>query len=274
MDGTRLTAGTAGLALVFALSWGAGALSAPVPAPPPTPAPPVAAPAPPAPVGEGLSATAAGWTVLPLTDRFLPGAPAEFAFALNGPGAPPAAVELAIVRRDGVGVGRVAAAAGPDGLWRAPVLLTPGAHRVYAAFTPPDGPPLVLGVDVSAPGEYLPASTEQVRVAQVGPYQVRLDGDLVAGAASPVYATVTRDGVPVTDLEPDGGAFGRLAAVRRSDLAWTDVPADVATDDPVARAGPGIAFTATPAVPGPHALFLRFRHAGALHDVGFAVDVR
>jgi uncharacterized protein YraI len=62
--------------------------------------------------------------------------------------------------------------------------------------------------------------------------------------------------------------------VRRSDLAWTDVPADVVTTDPAARAGPGIAFTATTAVPGPHALFLRFRHAGALHDVGFAVDVR
>jgi hypothetical protein len=275
VDGTRLAAGTTGLGLVFAVAWAAGALTAPAPpAPPPPVAAGPAAPAAVAPVGEGLSATAAGWTLLPLTDRFVPGVPGEFVFALTGPGAAPAAVELAVVRRDGVGTGRASAVAGPDGLWRAPVLLTPGAHRVHAVLTPPGGPPIVLGVDVSAPGEYLPASTEPVRVARAGPYQVRLDGDPVAGTASPLFATVTRDGAPVTDLEPDAGAFGRLTAVRRSDLARTDVPADAVAGDPAARAGPGIAFTATLAVPGPHALFLRFRHAGAVHDVGFALDVR
>ena len=53
------------------------------------------------------------------------------------------------------------------------------------------------------------------RVAEVDGYQVRLDGDLAVGAPAQVFVTVSRDGAPVTDLEPLDDAFGRLVAHAR-----------------------------------------------------------
>ena len=87
-----------------------------------------------------------------------------------------------------------------------------------------------------------------------------------------VSATVTRDGVPVTDLEPVGDGFGRFVAVRRSDLAHLPLHPDTGavTGD---RAGPGIAFTARFPAPGGHRLFLDFRHAGVRHTAEFTLDV-
>lgn len=109
-------------------------------------------------------------------------------------------------------------------------------------------------------------------MSQVDGYQVRLDGVPVPGRATPVFATVTRGGVPVTDLEPVGDGFGRLVALRRSDLAHLRLHPD-AVAAAGGRAGPGIAFTARFPAPGAHRLFLDFRHGGVLHTAGFTVDV-
>jgi hypothetical protein len=154
------------------------------------------------------------------------------------------------------------------------VLPAGGVYRAYADFVPTGGPHLVLGADLYAAGDFTPIPTAPSRVAQVDGYQVRLDGELVAGSPSQVFATITRDGVPVTDLEPYLGAFGHLVSLRRSDLAYLHVHPDAATPAPTDRSGPAIAFVADVPSPGEYRLYLDFQHAGAVHTAEFTVATR
>ncbi len=264
---TRLGGHATALAIVFVAAWVAGT-TAPVPA--------AISDAPAAAESAGLVASAGGYTLVPAVDTLVPGTPGEFAFTITGPDAAPVTafddMALDVVRRDAAGFQHLDPALGPDGMWRARLTLPAGgAYRVYADIVPTGGPALVLGADLFAPGDFTPIPLPHSRVSRVDGYQVRLDGALVPGPATPVFATVTRDGVPVTDLEPHRGGFGRLVALRRSDLAHLHVrPAAVATAGD--RAGPAIAFTADVPSPGGYRLFLDFRHGGVVRTVEFTVD--
>jgi hypothetical protein len=288
----RLAGFAAALALVFALAWAAGAVTGP----PPQPA--AAAPMSGAMAGHddgdahgeagldaaGLVATAAGYTLVPRFTTFVPGVPAEFGFTVTGSDGRPVTaydvehekqLHLVVVRRDAAGFQHLHPALGPDGVWRVPLLLpAAGVWRVYADFVPTNGPHLVLGADLYAPGEFAPIPSWPSRVAQVDGYQVRLDGDLVPGSPSQVFATITRDGAPVTDLEPYLGAFGHLVVLRRDDLSYLHVHPDAATPAPTDRAGPAIAFTADVPAAGDYRLFLDFQHGGAVHTAEFTVATR
>jgi hypothetical protein len=230
----------------------------------------------------GLAATAGGYTLVPQVTTFLPGQPGRLTFAVAGlDGSPvtafdPARMRLSVVRRDTAGFERPAAVLGAGGVWRAPLTLpAPGVYRLYADFTPADGHRLVLGTDLFVPGDFVPDTFEPTRVAQVDGYQVRIDGDLVTGRSSQVFATVTRDGRAVTDLEPVDGSFGDLTVLRRSDLAQIPVDAgESPAPAPDDRSGPGIAFTTSVPTPGGYRVFLTFRHAGAPHIAAFTLTTR
>lgn len=276
----RLGVGATGLAVVFGAAFGAGAA---VGEPPAAPAAPAAAPAAaPDALAGGLAATAAGYTLVPAVDTLPPGLAGGYAFTVTGPdGLPVTAfdpsrgqpVHLVVVRRDAAGFQHLFPVLGPDGTWRVALTLPAGGiYRVYLDIAPTGGPALTLGTDLFAPGDFTPIPFAPSRVAQVDDYQVRLDGALVPGVASPVFATVTRDGVPVTDLEPVLGGFGHLVALRRSDLAYVRVPADSPAPAATDRAGPGIAFTAALPTAGGYRLFLEFRHDGVLRTAEFTVD--
>jgi hypothetical protein len=217
-----------------------------------------------------------GYSLLPRTTALAPGRPAEFAFTVSGPDGRPAALaavpRLLVVRRDATGLQRPRVSAGPDGVWRAPLTLPAGGtYRVLADVTPVGGASATLAADLAAPGPFDPAPFTPSRVAEVDGYQVRLDGDLVPGAAAQVFATVSLRGVPVTDLEPVDGAFGRLVGLRAGDLAPADVHPDAAPPAPTDRGGPGIAFTAEVPEAGSYRLFLDFRHGGAVRTAVFTV---
>lgn len=239
-----------------------------------------------APVGvDGLAATAAGYTLVPEVTVIPPGTRSELAFAVTGSDGRPVTafdvehderMEVIVVRRDAAGFQHLHPALGPDGTWRVPLVLpAAGVYRVYADFVPTGGPALVLGTDLFAAGDFSPiAFSSPSRVAQVDGYQVRLDGELVPGGASQVFATVSRDGAAVTDLQPYLGAFGHLVALRRSDLSYQHVRPDAAPPAPDARSGPGIAFTAEVPTAGGYRLFLDFRHGGVVRTAEFTVDTR
>ncbi|WP_214408079.1 hypothetical protein [Pseudonocardia lacus] len=291
----RLAGFAAGLALVFAAAWATGASVGP----PPSTAAPASAMAHDEAAEEaghahdeggaevesgGLVATAAGYALVPQGTTFLPGAPAEFGFAITGSDGRPVTafdvehereLHLIVVRRDTAGFQHLHPVLGPDGIWRVPLVLPAGGvYRAYADFVPTGGPHLVLGTDLYVAGDFTPLPTVPSRVAQVDGYQVRLDGELVAGSPSQVFATITRDGAPVTDLEPYLGAFGHLVALRRSDLAYLHVHPDAATPAPTDRTGPAIAFVADVPTPGEYRLYLDFQHAGAVHTAEFTVATR
>lgn len=292
MAGTALR--VVGFAVAVAVVFAGGSALGATAGPAPTPALPAGdgaaaagpgpgSPAEPEAASAGLSSTRAGYSLVPARTTLPWKEPTEVAFAITGSdgapvrafaGAPGAQMDAAVVRRDDAGYTRLRATLGPDGVWRAPMVFAgAGVWRLYARFDPVGGPRrLDLGADLFVPGPFGPFTfTGEQRSAQTGGYQVRLDGGLLAGGASRVFATVSRDGAPVTDLEPAGGAFGSMVAVRQGDLARFPLRPEVTAAAPGARSGPAIAFTATIPSTGSYRLFLTFTHDGTEHACEFTV---
>jgi hypothetical protein len=286
---TRLAAYVCSLALVFGLAWAAGRFVPHVQAAA-GPEPEATRPAPDhdsATGTDGLASVAAGYRLAVADPTFLPGAPGELRFTVLDPdGRPvtafaatagdPSPLHAVVVRRDAAGFQRLDPTMDGDGTWRIPLTLpAPGVWRAYVAMTPTAGPALVLGADLFAPGPFTPFTFPASRTAQIGDFQLRLDGDLVPGTSSQVFATISRDGVAVTDLQPYLGAFGSLVALREGDLAYTAaVPGNGANPAPTDRAGPAIAFTANVPSAGTYRLFLQFRVADVMHTAEFTVPTR
>ncbi|MCL8011976.1 hypothetical protein [Streptomyces sp. AS02] len=164
-----------------------------------------------------------------------------------------------------------------DGTWSIPVELPrAGDYRVFADFTPAKkgAENLTLGADLAASGSYRPQQLPAPNTtARIHGYEVRLDGALRPGKASELKLRVSRDGRPVTDLQPYLGAYGHLVALRSGDLAYLHVHPNGEPGDGQTKAGPAISFTATAPSSGAYRLFLDFRHDGEVHTAAFTVRV-
>ncbi|WP_143510287.1 hypothetical protein [Pseudonocardia sp. Ae717_Ps2] len=235
----------------------------------------------------GVLTTAAGYTLTPVGIVYPWREPTEVAFTVTGSDDAPVTrfdtpsdgsgvMDVAVLRRDVAGYQRLRATQGPDGVWRAPVRFPgQGVWRLYAGFTPTGGPHLDLGADLHVPGTYgaftFPAEN-RAGLCGGSDQQVRLDGALVPGGESRLFATVGRDGTPVTDLEPvDGGAFGRMTAVRQGDLARFPVRPEITGAAATDRSGPGVAFAVSVPAPGSYQLFLDYRSGGVLRSCEFTL---
>lgn len=219
----------------------------------------------------GLASAQDGYTLTPAGTTLTPGKTTRFTFRITGPdGVPVTAFDVEhekrlhfiVVRRDTAGYQHLHPDLGADGTWTVPLTVADaGSYRAFADFTPSGAKPLTLGVDLVAPGVFEPVEPPETRVADVDGYRVRLDGDLVAGQASRLTATVTEDGRAVTDLQPYLGAAGHLVALRRGDLAYLHVH----------PAGPGPTFVAEVPSAGTYRLFLDFRHGDVVRTAAFTV---
>ncbi|MFG3507888.1 hypothetical protein ACGF5F_20585 [Streptomyces sp. NPDC047821] len=156
---------------------------------------------------------------------------------------------------------------GADGTWSTPVELpAAGDYRAFADFTPAGGQALTLGADLAVAGAYRPAALPAPsRVAEVDGYRVELAGTPEPGRAGALTVRISRNGRPVTDLEPYLGAYGHLVALRAGDLAHLHVHPH---EGP---AGPKVSFTATAPSAGAYRLFLDFRHEGKVRTAAFTV---
>lgn len=224
----------------------------------------------------GLASSEGGYTLAPATTTLPAGTATTFAFRITGrDGAAVTGFDVAhdkrmhlvVVRRDTAGYQHVHPDMAADGTWSAPLALPEaGSYRVFADFAPTGGRPTTLGVDVSVPGPFEPAAHQPSRTAEVDGYQVRLDGQLSAGHVAPVRLTVTRDGRPVTDLEPYLGSYGHLVALREGDLGYLHVhPGE-------GPAGPEIPFAVEVPTAGTYRMFLDFQHAGVVRTAEFTVE--
>jgi hypothetical protein len=117
---------------------------------------------------------------------------------------------------------------------------------------------------VSLPG---PSTT-----AEIDGYAVELDGKFVPGQETELTLSVTRDGRPVSDLEPYLGAFGHLVALRDGDLAYLHVHPAGTPGDGTTPSGPEITFFTTAPSSGAYRLFLDFKHEGKVRTAEFTVD--
>ncbi|MFF7114767.1 hypothetical protein ACFY91_21045 [Streptomyces albogriseolus] len=164
----------------------------------------------------------------------------------------------------------------PDGTWSTPVdLPRAGGYRVFADFTPdrPGAENLTLGADLAASGPYSPRELPRPSAtARVDGYDVKLTGALTPGRAGELRLTVSRDGKPVTDLQPYLGAYGHLVALRAGDLAYLHVHPEGEPGDGTTRPGPHVSFTATAPSGGSYRLFLDFKHNGVVRTAAFTVE--
>ena len=85
----------------------------------------------------------------------------------------------------------------------------------------------MLGTDLAVAGDYRPAEpTPVTTTTTVDGYTVTLDGRPGPRRDARLTLTVSRDGEPVTDLQPYLGAYGHLVALREGDLAYLHVHPD------------------------------------------------
>lgn len=164
-----------------------------------------------------------------------------------------------------------------DGTWSTDVTLPDaGDYRLFADFKPDEkgAKGLTLGTDLAVSGTYEPSALpKQSRTVKVDDgYEVTLDGELTPGKPADVTLRVTKDGKPVTDLQPYLGAYGHLVALRAGDLAYLHVHPGGEPDDGSTKPGPAISFTATAPTAGTYRLFLDFQHEGTVRTAEFTVS--
>jgi hypothetical protein len=228
----------------------------------------------------GLMTSQDGYTLTLDHAQAAAGAAVPVNFTITGPdGAPVTSYDvqhekqlhLIAVRRDFSGFQHVHPTLA-DGTWSTDLALTPGTWRLFADFKATGGAALTLGTDLAVDGSYQAAPPAQdSRTATVDGYQVTLDGKLSAGADAKLTLSVSKDGKPVTDLQPYLGAYGHLVALRSGDLAYLHVHPDGEPGDGTTQPGPDVVFhTAVPSA-GTYHLYLDFQHGGVVRTAAFTV---
>ncbi|BCK53237.1 hypothetical protein [Nocardia wallacei] len=266
-DRLRFAAFGGGLVVLFGAALGIGAL--------------VGDPAGPAPghetMSNGLRSSEQGYTLTEIAAPGTPNEPGVLRFRIVGEdGAPVTAytplhekdLHLIVVRSDARQFRHVHPARAADGTWSIDwKWAEPGTYRVFTDFSPAGGPDLTLSRTVTVAGEGADRPLPPpARTADVDGYHVTLGGDLTT-AGGALHFTVTRDGKPVTDLQPYLGAYGHLVALRASDLSYLHVhPQGEVGRTP---AGPDVAFHAQAPSAGAYRLYLDFQHDGAVHTAEF-----
>ncbi len=183
-------------------------------------------------------------------------------------------LHLIVVRSDGAGYRHVHPILdATTGTWSLPwTWERAGTYRVYADFTS-GGTSVTLSRFVTAGGDLTPEPrTSVVTDTRADGFDVSVSGELVAGAASDLTIDITRNGAPVTELEPYLGAFGHLVALRDGDLAYLHVHAHGEEPAPGETSGPTVSFTAQAPTAGRYLLYLDFQVAGTVHTAELVMD--
>ncbi|MER8186063.1 hypothetical protein [Kitasatospora sp. NPDC094015] len=243
-----------------------------------------------------MSGMAAGEGLLPELDGYrmdstvtsLPGGRAvSYPFTITGPDGRPLTdfavaqtkkLHFYAIRSDLTGYQHLHPEMAADGGWTADLAaLAPGDWRLYAAFTPGSGPDQGIEFALSrtvavtgdaAPPQPLPAATGSTTVDG---YTVAVQGEPAAAMTQQFTVTISKDGRPVTDLQPYLDSYAHLSAFREG----TEALAHLHPGNPVDgdHGGPTLTFTAMIGEPGNWRVFLQFRTAGELHTAVLTLHV-
>lgn len=238
------------------------------------------APGPPTP---GVSMEQNGYLLQEVSAPGTVGEAGELSFTITGPDGAPVTefdtshekdAHLIVVGTDGTGFRHVHPVLDEAGRWSLPWQWeTAGTYRVYADVVPAGaGGNLTLTRTVDVAGAFTPAAPEVTATDEVEGFQVSVEGDLSAGSTSELTINVTRDGQPVTALEPYLGAYGHLVALRAGDLAYLHVHPEGAEPVQGEVSGPDVEFATTAPTPGRYYLYFDFKVDGQVHNAQFALD--
>lgn len=243
------------------------------------------APTGPAEVPAGLQSSQDGYTMQIVTSHAPDHAKLPVTFEIVGPDGKRVTtydtlheklLHLIAVNRDLTGFQHVHPTLRTDGVWTTDALsFSPGTWRLFADFKATGAEQLTLGVDLQVPGDYSPSPAPlETRTASVDGYTVTLAGDLTPGGDSQLKLNVSKDGKPVTDLQPYLGAYGHLVALRVGDLAYLHVHPDGEPGDGHTKPGPDVVFHTSVPSRGEYGLFLDFQHGGVVRTASFALNAR
>lgn len=225
----------------------------------------------------GLQVSERGYTLSVDSPFVTAGSPTDLRFRILGPDGRPVTayqrqhekeLHLIVAPRDLSTFQHLHPTLAADGTWSAPTAVpAAGEYRVFADFTPAGASEgLTLGADLHAAGDLRPAPLPETgRTVTVDGYTVTLGGDLTPGHSGRLTLSVSRDGRPVTDLQPYLGAYGHLVALRAGDLAYLHVHPDTSAP------GPEIGFTTTAPSTGGYRLFLDFKHQDTVRTAAFTL---
>jgi hypothetical protein len=181
------------------------------------------------------------------------------------------------VRSDLTGFQHLHPAMASDGTWTADLSsLTPGSWRMFASFIPAGGggagKDLVLSRTVTVPGVAaktpLPAAAGST---DADGYTVSVEGEPMAGMAHPLTVRITKDGRPVTDLQPYLDTYAHLTAFHEGDTGFAHLhPTTRVNGD---HGGPELSFHAELPTSGNWRLFLQFETGGRLHTAALTLHV-
>lgn len=237
--------------------------------------------------GTGLSASDGGFTFAPATTSLPASAPAALHFKiLTTAGTAltsfvPDQTKLMhfyLVRTDLTGYQHVHPAMAAEGTWTANLAaLTPGSYRAYVAFNAKNASGATvaevlssaLTVSGHATTSSLPAPATSTTVDG---YTLTVSGEMMAAMSHTLTVNVSKNGHPVTDLQPYLETYAHLTAIHAGDLAFAHLhPQGAAAMSDTG--GPKLTFQAMLPASGDWRFFIQFQTGGMLHTAAITLRV-
>lgn len=231
----------------------------------------------------GLSLETDGYRLGPVAAPTTVAEEGELSFSILDPAGEPLVdyteenekdLHLIVVREDGSQFRHVHPELDASGTWSMPWAWDEaGTYRVFTDFTPAAAESgVTLTRSVSVAGELTPVVLgADVREARAGDFDVTLVGDLVVGDSSTLSLEVTRDGEPVTTIQPYLGAYGHLVALRDGDLAYLHAHPEGAEPEAGQSSGPTVDFATEAPTPGRYLLYFDFQVDDEVRTASFVV---
>ena len=240
----------------------------------------------PMPSGDGLSASQSGFTLVTATTTIAANTPGTFSFRITSPDGAPVTyfvpeqsqlLHFYLIRADLTGFAHLHPTMAADGSWTATLpAMPPGDWRAYTEFTvnhPSDvALPLVLSVALSVPGlaTTQPSSAPSNTTAVDG-YTITMSGQPTVGHDTALTFAFSRDGQPVTDLQPYLDTYAHITAIEAGNLAFAHMhPQNPVNGD---HGGPNLTVEAAFPASGDWRLFIEFQTAGTLHTAEMTAHV-
>jgi hypothetical protein len=178
------------------------------------------------------------------------------------------------IRADLTGFQHVHPVMAADGTWTASLsALTPGTWTMYASFIPVGATEATtVHKTVTVAGNYTPTPLPTAAPSTtVDGYLVTVAGTQKTSQMAPLTVSITKNGTPVTDLQPYLDTYAHLTAFHESDLTFAHLhPLDKVNG---AHGGPTLNFHADFTQSGNWRLFLQFQTAGILHTAALTLAV-
>ncbi|MGW2700461.1 hypothetical protein [Streptomyces sp. NPDC001340] len=236
--------------------------------------------------GNGLAAAKDGYRLTSSDTTLTAGKQTPYRFTVTGPDGKPVTgfalgqtkrMHFYAIRSDLTGFQHIHPTMASDGTWTAGLSsLDSGSWRMFASFTPESGSgkgkDFVLSRTVTVPGTSartrLPAAADSTTVDG---YTVTVEGEPMAGMAHPLTVRITKDGKPVTDLQPYLDTYAHMTAFHEGDAAFAHLHPTTKVDGD--HGGPALSFHAELPTAGNWRLFLQFQTGGKLHTAALTLRV-